>query len=44
MTTRAGSEERVALLLMRVGEIVARYGLVVVLAWIGFGKYVKMES
>lgn len=28
----------------RVGEIVGRYGLVVVLAWIGFGKYVKMES
>src|SRR5258705_9467049 len=31
-------------LLMRVGETVARYGLVVVLAWIGFGKYVKMEA
>jgi uncharacterized membrane protein YkgB len=28
----------------RVGEQVSRYGLVVVLAWIGFGKYVKMES
>ena len=28
----------------RGGEMVARYGLVVVLAWIGFGKYVKMES
>lgn len=26
------------------GRGVARYGLVVVLAWIGFGKYVKMES
>jgi uncharacterized membrane protein YkgB len=24
--------------------LVSRYGLVVVLAWIGFGKYVKMES
>jgi uncharacterized membrane protein YkgB len=24
--------------------VVSRYGLVVVLAWIGFGKYVKMES
>src|SRR6476661_2109224 len=36
--------EKVAPLLMRVGEIVARYGLVVVLAWIGFGKYVKMEA
>jgi uncharacterized membrane protein YkgB len=27
-----------------VGQQVARYGLVVVLAWIGFGKYVKMEA
>jgi uncharacterized membrane protein YkgB len=27
-----------------IGRIVSRYGLVVVLAWIGFGKYVKMES
>ena len=26
------------------GQLVSRYGLVVVLAWIGFGKYVKMES
>jgi uncharacterized membrane protein YkgB len=28
----------------RLGQLVSRYGLVVVLAWIGFGKYVKMES
>ena len=26
------------------GQLVSRYGLVVVLAWIGFGKYVKMEA
>lgn len=26
------------------GQLVSRYGLVIVLAWIGFGKYVKMES
>ncbi|MDV3127954.1 YkgB family protein [Mycobacterium sp. 21AC1] len=26
------------------GQAVSRYGLVVVLAWIGVGKYVKMES
>ncbi|MCV7396905.1 DUF417 family protein [Mycobacterium paraseoulense] len=26
------------------GQFIGRYGLVVVLAWIGFGKYVKMES
>ena len=29
--------ERTPALLMRVGQLVARYGLVVVLAWIGFG-------
>jgi len=28
----------------RAGQLVSRYGLAVVLAWIGFGKYVKMES
>lgn len=26
------------------GQTIARYGLVVVLAWIGIGKYVKMEA
>ncbi|HKV17697.1 MAG TPA: DUF417 family protein, partial [Mycobacterium sp.] len=26
------------------GHIVSRYGLVIVLAWIGFGKYLKMEA
>lgn len=35
---------RVALLLTRWGQLISRYGLVIVLAWIGFGKYVKMES
>jgi len=30
--------------LTRWGQLVSRYGLVVVLAWIGFGKYVKMEA
>lgn len=30
--------------LNRAGQRVSRYGLVVVLAWIGFGKYVKMEA
>jgi uncharacterized membrane protein YkgB len=33
-----------ALQLTRLGHLVSRYGLVIVLAWIGFGKYVKMES
>lgn len=31
-------------ILTRAGELISRYGLVVVLAWIGFGKYVKMEA
>jgi uncharacterized membrane protein YkgB len=35
---------RVAPILTRLGQLVSRYGLVVVLAWIGFGKYVKMEA
>ena len=30
--------------LIRSGQFVSRYGLAIVLAWIGFGKYVKMES
>ncbi|KAA0111458.1 DUF417 family protein [Mycolicibacterium sp. P1-5] len=29
---------------MTVGDLVSRYALVVVLAWIGYGKYVKMEA
>lgn len=35
---------RLAIPLTHVGQLISRYGLVVVLAWIGFGKYVKMES
>jgi uncharacterized membrane protein YkgB len=30
--------------LLQTGHIVSRYGLVLVLAWIGFGKFVKMEA
>src|SRR6201995_5434370 len=30
--------------LTRLAQLISRYGLIVVLAWIGFGKYVKMES
>lgn len=30
--------------LTRWGQLISRYGLVLVLAWIGFGKYVKMEA
>jgi uncharacterized membrane protein YkgB len=35
---------RVAQSLTQLGQLISRYGLVVVFAWIGFGKYVKMES
>ena len=38
------ASERLAEPLIRLGQFTSRYGLVVVLAWIGFGKYVKMES
>ena len=40
----AAASHRVAQSLTRLGQLISRYGLVVVLAWIGFGKYVKMES
>src|SRR5260370_843086 len=40
----AATSPRVARSLTRLGQLISRYGLVVVLAWIGFGKYVKMES
>ena len=40
----AATPDRVAQSLARLGQLISRYGLVVVLAWIGFGKYVKMES
>jgi len=36
--------DKAGTLFTQTGQIVARYGLVVVLAWIGFGKYVKMEA
>jgi uncharacterized membrane protein YkgB len=31
-------------LLYSIGQAVSRYGLALTLAWIGFGKYVKMEA
>jgi len=36
--------QKTATTLAQVGRMVSRYGLVIVLAWIGFGKYVKMEA
>ncbi len=44
VTTPAVTPSRLPQSLMRLGQLIGRYGLVVVLAWIGFGKYVKMES
>jgi uncharacterized membrane protein YkgB len=38
------SDHSMAIMLREVGQTMSRYGLVIVLAWIGFGKYVKMES
>jgi len=31
-------------LLSSIGQAVSRYGLALTLAWIGFGKYIKMEA
>ena len=38
------NEQNPATTLMHIGRGVSRYGLVVVLAWIGFGKYVKFDA
>jgi uncharacterized membrane protein YkgB len=40
----AAASERAGGRVTAAGQWVSRYGLVVVLAWIGAGKYVKMES
>ena len=40
----AATPHRLAHALTSCGQLVSRYGLVVVLVWIGFGKYIKMES
>jgi uncharacterized membrane protein YkgB len=44
MTYTTATAHRAAESLTGLGQLISRYGLVVVLAWIGFGKYVKMES
>ena len=40
----AAPTSRIADRVMWAGQLVSRYGLVVVLAWIGYGKYFKMEA
>jgi uncharacterized membrane protein YkgB len=37
-------DDRWAARLSAVGQAISRYGLALTLAWIGFGKYIKMES
>ncbi|GLW12871.1 membrane protein [Microtetraspora sp. NBRC 13810] len=44
ITDLAATLERAGDRISTVGRLVSRYGLVVVLAWIGAGKYVKMDS
>jgi uncharacterized membrane protein YkgB len=36
--------DRATTLIVDAGQLITRYGLVVVLAWIGFGKYMKMDA
>ena len=43
-TVVVGRLSRFADCLVSAGQLVSRYGLVLVLAWIGYGKYVKMEA
>jgi uncharacterized membrane protein YkgB len=42
--TAINSYGRAAALMIQAGRGVSRYGLAIVLAWIGFGKYVKMDA
>jgi uncharacterized membrane protein YkgB len=38
------SPQRLGISLTQIGQVISRYALVIVLAWIGVGKYVKMEA
>lgn len=42
--TTTNGYDRVSALLIQTGQTVSRYGLALVLVWIGFGKYVKMDA
>ncbi|WP_109410439.1 DUF417 family protein [Mycobacteroides saopaulense] len=44
VTTWTTDRVPAAIVLTRSGEFAIRYGLVVVLAWLGLGKYLKMDS
>jgi uncharacterized membrane protein YkgB len=43
-TTTTRPTDRWPAWLSFIGQAVSRYGLVLTLAWIGFGKYIKMEA
>ncbi|HEY3995948.1 MAG TPA: DUF417 family protein [Mycobacterium sp.] len=43
-TTTTRSTDQWAARLSSIGQAVSRYGLALTLAWIGFGKYIKMEA
>ena len=44
MSTAKRHDDQWAARLSAVGQAISRYGLALTLAWIGFGKYIKMES
>jgi uncharacterized membrane protein YkgB len=44
LSTTKTPDDQLAARLSGVGQAISRYGLALTLAWIGFGKYIKMES
>ena len=44
MSTAKRHDDQWAARLSAVGQAISRYGLALTLAWIGFGKYIKMEA
>ena len=44
MSTAKRHDDQWAARLSAVGQAISRYGLALTLAWIGFGKYMKMEA
>jgi uncharacterized membrane protein YkgB len=44
LSTAKRLDDQWAARLSAVGQAICRYGLALTLAWIGFGKYIKMES
>jgi uncharacterized membrane protein YkgB len=44
LSTTKRPDDQLAARLSGIGQAISRYGLALTLAWIGFGKYIKMES